>query len=151
MTHTQTCDKAAVANGATTSPAANTGATINLGVAARFAILATTAVTDAGGSTITGDMGTSTGTSLPVYAPYTPGTPGLDGTLHANDATAIEARAAAIAALNNIQRRSEGEKALGGVVELGGLTLGPGLYTSTIAMHCECSCLPHTIPPRYLG
>ena len=129
------------AKGKSASAAASTGATIDLGVAARFAILATTAVTDAGGSMITGDMGTCTGTSLPVYAPYTPGTPGLDGTLHPNDATAVEARAAAIAALNDIKARSHAETSLGGVVELGGLTLGPGLYTSTIAMQSECLCL----------
>jgi len=110
---------------------------VDLGAAARFAVLANTAVTDAGGSTILGDMGTSIGTSLPVYPPYSPGTPGLDGTLHPNDADAIDARAAAIASLTDINGRLEGETALGGVVELGGRTLAPGLYTATIAMQSE--------------
>jgi len=87
---------------------------------------------------ITGDIGTSTGTSLPVYAPYIAGTPGLDGEVHANDGTAIEARAAVIAALHDIKGRSDGQKVLGGVVELGGLTLGAGLYTSTTAMQRKC-------------
>jgi len=113
---------------------------VDLGTAARFAVLANTAVTDAGGSTILGDMGTSIGTSLPVYPPYSPGTPGLDGTLHPNDDIAIDARAAAIAALTDINGRSEGETALGGVVELGGRTLAPGLYTATIAMQREFDC-----------
>jgi len=112
-------------------------ATVDLGPAMQFAVLANTAVTDAGGSMIHGDMGTSIGTSLPVYPPYSPGTPGLDGTLHPNDAIAIDARAAAIAALTDINGRSEGETALGGVVELGGQTLAPGLYTATTAMQRE--------------
>jgi len=111
--------------------------TIDLGPAAKFAVLANTAVTDAGGSMIHGDMGTSIGTSLPVYPPYSPGTPGLDGTLHSNDADAIDARAAAIAALKDINGRLEDEISLGGVVELGGQTLLPGLYTATTAMQRE--------------
>jgi len=111
--------------------------TIDLGPAAKFAVLANTAVTDGGGSMIHGDMGTSIGTSLPVYPPYSPGTPGLDGTLHPNDADAIDARAAAIAALKDINGRSEDEISLGGVVELGGQTLPPGLYTATTAMQRE--------------
>jgi len=112
-------------------------ATVNLGLAAPFAVLATSAVTDAGGSQINGDMGTSTGTTLPVYAPYSPGTPGLDGALHPNDATAIDARTAAISALTDIKGRSDCATALGGTVELGGLTLTSGLYTSTSSMKSE--------------
>jgi len=82
-------------------------------------------------------MGTSPGTTLPVYAPYSPGTPGLNGDLHLNTATAIDARAAAISALDDIKSRSDCETELGGVVELGGRTLTPGLYTSTESMHRE--------------
>ena len=117
--------------------------TVNLGAAAAFAVLATSAVTDAGGSQINGDMGTSTGIALPVYAPYSPPTPGLNGKLHPNDATAIAARAAAVAALIDIKARSNGETALGGVVELGGKTLSPGLYTATSTMQRECTRLFH--------
>jgi len=116
---------------------------VNLGAAAAFAVLATSAVTDAGGSQINGDMGTSTGIALPVYAPYSPPTPGLNGKLHPNDATAIAARAAAVAALIDIKARSNGETALGGVVELGGKTLSPGLYTATSTMQRECTRLFH--------
>ena len=94
-------------------------------------------VTDAGGSQINGDMGTSPGTTMPVYAPYSPGTPGLNGDLHPNTATAIDARAAAMSALDDIKSRSDCETELGGVVELGGRTLTPGLYTSTESMHRE--------------
>ena len=116
-----------------------------LGLAAPFAILATSAVTDAGGSQINGDMGTSTGIALPVYAPYAPGIPGLNGALHPNDPTAIAARTAAVAALSDITGRSDCETALGGVVELGGRTLTPGLYTSTSSMQSECSQHAHGI------
>jgi hypothetical protein len=112
-------------------------ATVDLGLAAPFAVLATSAVTDAGASQINGDMGTSTGVSLPVYDPYSPETPGLNGALHPNDATAIDARTAAISALTEIKGRSDCATTLGGVVELGGLNLTSGLYTSTISMQSE--------------
>ena len=58
-----------------------------------------------------------------------------------NDISAMQARAAAVAALNDITGRVDGETSLGGVVELGGRTLCPGLYSSTIAMQSECVCL----------
>jgi|AntRauMFilla1563_2_1112583.scaffolds.fasta_scaffold24103_2 hypothetical protein len=115
-------------------------ATVHLGLAARFAVLATNTVTDTMDSSINGDMGTSTGTTLPFYGSYLEGTPGLNGTLHPNDATAIVGRTAAIAALLDINSRSSTcETALGGVAELGGRTLKPGLYTSTSSMQSECS------------
>ena len=121
-------------------------AKIDLGDAARFAILATTAVTDAGGSQINGDMGT-TGTSLPFYPPYITGIPGLKGTLpyaegtkglHNKDKTSLAAWIAAVDAWNVIKGHYDCETGLGGIVELGGRTLTPGLYTSTIAFHGEC-------------
>jgi len=120
-------------------------ATVDLGLAAPFAVLATSAVTDAGGSQINGDMGTSPSITLPVYAPYTPGNPGLNGAVHPNDATAIDARTAAISALTDIKGRSDCATALGGVVELGGLTLKPGLYTSTSSMQSEFHSLSSTL------
>ena len=121
-------------------------ATVDLGLAARFAVLATNTVTDTMDSTINGDMGTSTGTTLPVYVSYVKGTPGLNGTRHPNDRTAENARRAALGAWLDIQSRSTCLTALGGVAELGGLTLKPGLYTSTSSFHSECvsstSCMP---------
>ena len=112
-------------------------AAVDLGLAAPFAILATTAVTDAGGSQINGDMGT-TGTTLPVYPPYVPGTPGLNGNLHNKDATAQNARLAATVAWSDIKGRCNCETALlGSTVELGGRTLTPGLYTSSGSFHSE--------------
>jgi len=111
-------------------------AAVDLGLAAPFAILARTAVTDAGGSQINGDMGT-TGTTLPVYAPYAPGTPGLNGNLHNKDATAENAHLAATAAWSDIKGRCNCATALGSIVELGGRTLTPGLYTSTGSFHSE--------------
>ena len=88
-------------------------------------------------STINGDMGTSPGTTLPAYTPYTSGT-GLNGTFHPNDATAISARAAAVAALVDIHSRSTCVTSLGGVAELGGRTLKPGVYTSISSLQSEC-------------
>jgi len=111
-------------------------ATVQLGLAARFAVLATNIVTDSMDSTINGDMGTSTGNTLPTYAPYISGT-GLNGTLHSNDAIAINARIAAAAALADINSRSTCVTSLGGVAELGGLTLKPGVYTSSSSLQGE--------------
>ena len=122
-------------------------AKVKLGLAARFAVLATNTVTDTMDSTINGDMGTSTGTTLPVYAPYTTGT-GLNGILHPNDATAIAGRNAAISALMDIHSRASCVTALGGVAELGGLTLKPGVYTSTSSLQGEYSCAPSTSYPN---
>ena len=111
---------------------------VDLGLAEPFAVLATNAVTDTMDSKIFGDMGTSTGTTLPTYAvPYPPGGPGLQGSKHPNDQTAIDARAAAINAKSDITGRSDCLTALGGVVELGGQRLYPGLYTSTSSMKSE--------------
>jgi len=117
-----------------------------MGLAAPFAVLATSAMTDAGGSQINRDMGTSPSITLPVYAPYTPGTQGLKGAVHPDDATAIDARTAAISALTSIKGRSDCATALGGVVELGGLTLKPGLYMSTRSMQSEF----HSLAPSNL-
>jgi len=111
-------------------------AIVDLGLAAPFAILATTAVTDAGGSQINGNMGTI-GTTLPTYAPYAPPTPGLNGTLHNKDTTAHDAHRAATAAWSDIKGRCDCATALGSTVELGGRTLTPGLYTSTGSFHSE--------------
>lgn len=112
-------------------------AAVDLGIAASFAVLATTSVTDVG-STINGDMGVSPGTSLPAYSPYSSGA-GLNGNQHLNDVTANMARLAAITALLDIHSRAECLTAYIGMVELGGRTLGPGLYTSNINMQSECS------------
>jgi len=112
-------------------------AAVDLGIAASFAVLATTSVTDVG-STINGDMGVSPGTSLPAYSPYSSGA-GLNGNQHLNDVTANMARLAAITALLDIHSRAECLTAYIDMVELGGRTLGPGLYTSNINMQSECS------------
>jgi len=115
-------------------------ATVDLGLAAPFAVLATSSVTDAGGSQINGDMGVTPGAALPTYAAYSPGTPGLNGTKHfgPEDSTATLARAAAITALLVIHSRSDCLTATISYVELGGRTLGPGLYTSSSYMQSEC-------------
>jgi len=114
-------------------------ATVNLGLAAPFAILASTAMTDAGGSQINGYMGTTGTATLPVYPPYAEGTPGINGILHNNDVTANTARRSAIAAWSDILGRCDCAMDLGSIVELGGRTLTPGLYTSTSSFHSECS------------
>ena len=120
-----------------TSQCQTPAATVNLGLATPFAVLASTAVTDAGGSYINGYMGT-TGPILPMYLSYVKGTPRINGILHNNDETANTARRSAIAAWIDILGRCDCAKDLGSIVELGGQTLTPGIYTSTSSFHSEC-------------
>ena len=102
---------------------------VPLGTAEPFAVLAGTTVTNTGPSVITGDLGISPGsacTGLP--APCTGGGPGVvNGTIHSADATAAGAQADLTAAYLN----AAGQPVTATVgTELGGTTLGPGVYDS---------------------
>jgi hypothetical protein len=94
-----------------------------LGTAAPFAVLGANSITSAGATTITGDIGTSPGSTITGFPPGT-----ITGTQHAGDATAATARTDTITAFDTT-------KALTGAVglrgDIGGLTLRPGLYKST--------------------
>jgi hypothetical protein len=56
----------------------------------------------------------------------------VSGTIHANDATAIAAQSALVAAYNDAAGRTNGAVSVSG--DLTGLTLTPGLYTSTSSL-----------------
>lgn len=99
---------------------------ISLGTnASTLAILAGTAVTNTGATTINGDLGLSPGTSVGGFPPGI-----LNGTLHINDAIANNAKLDLTAAYNDAAGRTATDMVtLSG--NLGGLTLTPGLYKST--------------------
>ena len=97
----------------------------SLGAAQSFAVVGGTAVTAAGtGSSIDGDVGVSPGTSITGFPAQATVVPPF-GT-HANDAAAIAAQAA-VGTLYTTLAGTGGATALG--AELGGVTLGPGVYS----------------------
>lgn len=101
---------------------------IVMGAAANLAILAGSAVTNTGGTVITGDLGLSPGTSVGGFPPGI-----LNGTLHINDNIATQAKLDLTAAYNDAAGRTATDiVTLAG--NLGGLTLTPGLYKSTSSL-----------------
>jgi hypothetical protein len=100
---------------------------VSLGSAAStLAVLAGSAITNTGATTITGDMGLSPGSSIGGFP--TPGT--LNGTEHINDATAVQGQSDLTSAYNDAAGRTATDIVLL-AGNLGGLTLTPGLYKST--------------------
>lgn len=71
---------------------------VSLGFAESFAVLGGSTVTDAGGSFFYGDVGTSPGTSITGITESSV----TGGSIHLNDALAIQARASAESAYNTI-------------------------------------------------
>jgi hypothetical protein len=98
-------------------------ATIDLGSAAAFAVLAGSTVTSTGPTSVTGDLGVSPGTAVTGFGPGV-----LIGTQHAGDPTAAQAIADLTTAYNDAAARSLCATALSG--DAGGQTLSPGLYHS---------------------
>jgi hypothetical protein len=102
---------------------------VSLGAdASTLAILAGTAITNTGTTTITGDMGLSPGTSVGGFPPGI-----LNGTLHINDVIANQAKLDLTSAYNDAAGRTCTDiVTLSG--NIGGLTLTPGLYKSTSSL-----------------
>lgn len=102
--------------------------TVSLGSSSGLAILAGSAITNVGATSITGDMGLSPGTSVGGFPPGI-----LVGTLHINDNIATQAKLDLTAAYNDAAgRTSKDIVTLSG--NIGGLTLTPGLYKSTSSL-----------------
>ena len=103
-------------------------ATVSLAGASNLAVLAGSAVTNTGGTTITGDLGLSPGSSVGGFPPGI-----LNGTQHINDAIANQAKLDLTAAYNDAAGRTSTDiVTLSG--NIGGLTLTPGLYKSTSSL-----------------
>jgi hypothetical protein len=99
---------------------------VALGAASTFAVLGASTVTSTGATRINGDLGLSPGTSVTGFGPGV-----INGTLHVADSAAALAQLALTIAYNDAASRT------GGIVKagnLGGQTLGPGVYTSSSSL-----------------
>lgn len=97
-------------------------ASVNLGTAKSFAVLAGTTITNTGSTTITGDVGLHPGDAVTGFDTVT-----LHGAQHIGDAVASGAKDALVAAYND----AAGATPVNQVpTELGGTTLKPGVYAS---------------------
>jgi hypothetical protein len=100
-----------------------TAATIDLGTASGFGVLAGSTVTSTGNTVVNGDLGLWPGTSVTGFFP-----PGIvNGTMHVTDAVAQQAQTDLTTAYNTAAGQSVSQTV---VTELGGQTLVPGVYNS---------------------
>ena len=97
-------------------------ASVNLGTAKSFAVLAGTTITNTGATTITGDVGLDPGSAATGFATVT-----LDGAKHLADAVALKAEGDLVTAYNDAAGATPVNKV---ATELGGTTLKPGVYGS---------------------
>lgn len=100
-------------------------ATVTLGAASTFAVLAGSTVTNTGPTSVTGDLGVSAGTAVTGFAPGVV----TNGSIHSADTLAGQAQSALTIAYNDAASRSTAPVSVAG--NLGGMTLAPGLYKST--------------------
>ena len=107
------------------SPAAAAGqAPIGLGSAATFAVLAgTPAVANSGSTIIGGDLGIHPAAAVTGFPPGV-----VNGTIHAADTVALQAKADLVAAFDDAAGRTPAAVVAGG--GLGGLTLVAGVYNA---------------------
>src|SRR6202034_1129267 len=106
------------------SSALGATATVGLGSAAPFSVLAGSTVTNTGPTTMFGDLGLSPGSSET-------GAPGVLGQTHVDDAVAIEAKNALTTAYNNAASRPSGGSA---GTDLAGQTFSPGVRTASSSL-----------------
>lgn len=109
------------------TPAHAAEATVGLGTASSYAVLAGSAVTNTGPSTISGDLGVSPGTSVTGFPPGV-----VTGATHAADAEALQAQQDLTTAYNDAAGRSTTTDVTG--TDLGGQTLVSGVYEHTSGM-----------------
>ena len=104
-------------------------APVPLGTADNFAVLAGTTVTNTGPTVVNGDLGVSPATACTGFPAPCTGPPDgtVNGTIHAGDAVAAQAQLDLTDAYNN----AAGQPTTATIAtELGGQTLGPGVYDS---------------------
>jgi hypothetical protein len=102
-------------------------ASVPLGTADSFAVLAGSTVTNTGPSDIGGDLGVSPGTAVTGFPPGTV----TVGTIHAADAVALQAEDDLAIAYNDAAGRSSTATIS---ADLAGRTLPPGVYTSASSL-----------------
>ena len=108
--------------------AAAATATVGLGTAGAYAVLAGTTVTNTGPSVISGDLGVSPGTAVTGFPPGTVNS----GTINAGNAAAADAQADLTTAYNDAAGRVK-SASIGGFIGAG-QTLPPGVYNATSSL-----------------
>jgi hypothetical protein len=103
-------------------------ATVPLGEASVFAVLAGSAVSNTGATNVTGDLGLSPGSSVGGFPPGI-----LIGTQHINDVAANQAKLDLTSAYNDAAGRTCTDIVIISG-NIGGRTLTPGLYKSTSSL-----------------
>jgi hypothetical protein len=106
---------------------AHPAAYVSLGAAADFVVLSGETITNTGFTIINGNVGLSPGSALTGFPPGV-----INGVVHASDAVAATAKKALNDAYIDAKGRSGAPIPLVG--DLGGMTLGPGLYFSSTSM-----------------
>nr|WP_275937211.1 ice-binding family protein [Streptosporangium subroseum] len=107
----------------TASAAARAPVAVPLGTAANFAVLAGKAVVNTGSTVVTGDLGVSPSASVSGFPPGS-----VSGATHAANAVAAQAQADLTTAYTNADTQAPATTV---PTQLGGTTLGPGIYKST--------------------
>jgi hypothetical protein len=97
-------------------------AAVSLGTAASFGVLGGSAVTNTGATIVNGDLGVSPGSSVTGFPPGVV----VGGTIHSNDATAMQAQNDLTTAYNAVAGTPCTADLTG--LDLGGMTLTPGVY-----------------------
>jgi hypothetical protein len=100
---------------------------VPLGAAGNFRVLAGTTVTNTGASVVHGNLGVSPGSAVTGFPPGK-----VTGAIHKADTAAAHGQLALTTAYNNAMGRTHCPTSIAGNV--GGRTLGPGLYKSTSSL-----------------
>jgi Ice-binding-like len=109
------------------SPDAHPATYVSLGAAGAFVVLAGSTITNTGFTVITGNVAISPGTAITGFPPGI-----INGVFHSADAVAAKAKQDLNNAYNDAKSRSGAPVPMVG--NLGGKTLGPGLYLSSTSM-----------------
>ncbi|RKE20049.1 ice-binding family protein [Streptomyces sp. TLI_171] len=120
---------AAAATTVSPAPAHAIATAVNLGAADSFAVLGGQSVTNTGPSVITGDVGVSPGTSITGLLPSQ-----VNGSIHQTDALAAQAQTDLTTAYNAAAGQAK-DFDLTSPGDLGGQTLGPGVYKATSSIN----------------
>src|ERR1700726_2101111 len=117
-----TCAAASIVFGLLATSWSATAAVISLGAADSFAVLGASTVTNTGATVVNGDLGVSPGTAVTGFGPGVV----LNGSIHMNDALAMQAHADAATAYAQLAGETPTTDLSG--MNLGGMILMPGVY-----------------------
>jgi hypothetical protein len=119
---TARCAAALIAFWLLATPWSAAASVVPLGAADTFAVLGGSTVTNTGATVVTGDLGVSPGSAVTGFGPGVV----LNGSIHMNDALAMQAHADAATAYGQLVGETFTTDLSG--QNLGGMTLTPGVY-----------------------